>query len=501
MPSTRRSRPSARPGLRPLAVLALAAFAAAAAAGPVSGAPSGGDKVPITTASDAARASYLEARGLVERLRAQEAKPVFEKALAADPGFALGWLGLSGAQNSAKEFFAALDRAVALAGKASPGERLMIEAAQAGAQGDNATQTRKLEELVRLHPNDERAQVLLGNAHFAAQRYPEAIAAYERAEKLAPDFSQTYNQLGYSYRFLGRFDEAEKAFTQYTRVLPDDPNPWDSLAELQMKRGRFDDAIANYRKALAVRADFFNSNLGIATCLDLKGEHAAARAELDAMIARAKDDGQRRAGLFAKTVSYAYEGNFVAAQAEMSRQAAIAEKGQDALGRAGDEAAMGNLALAAGDPAAAARHFARALEIARSAPSVSDAVKANQERFAMFNRAKVALAQGDLAAAKKEQQALASAAAAAGNPFQVRFAHEIAGRIALAEKRYDDAIAELGQANPLDPYVRYRLAQAHAGKGTRADLAKAKQLAADARNDNTLVNLNLALVRQEKGAL
>ncbi len=500
MASIRRLRPWARLRLRPVALVAVAALAAAAA-GPASGSPAGSDQIPITTGSDAARASYLEARGLVERLRAQEAKPVFQKAVAADPDFALGWLGLSGAQNSAKDFFAALDRAVALAPKASPGERLMIEAAQAGAQGDNAAQTRKLQELTRLFPNDERAQVQLGNVHFAAQRYAEAIAAYERAREIAPDFSQTYNQLGYSYRFLGRFDDAEKAFTQYTRVLPDDPNPWDSLAELQMKRGRFDDAIANYRKALAVRPDFFNSNLGIATCLDLEGDHAAARAELDAMIARAKDDGQRRAGLFAKTVSYAYEGNFTAAQSEMAKQAGIAEKNQDALGRAGDEAAMGTLSLAAGDLDAAAKHYARALELARSAPGVSAAVKANQERFAMFNRAKVALAQGDLAAAKKEQQALATGAEKAGNPFQVRFAHEIAGRIALAEKRFDDAIAELGQANPLDPYVRYRLAQAHAGKGTPADLAKAKQLAADARNDNTLVNLNLALVRQEKGAL
>ncbi|KAB2969324.1 MAG: tetratricopeptide repeat protein, partial [Thermoanaerobaculia bacterium] len=459
------------------------------------GAPAAGEKVPITTSSDAARASYLEARGLVERLRAQEAKAVFRKAVDADPEFALAWLGLAGAQNSAKEFFAALDRAVALAPKATPAERLMIAAAQAGAQGDNATQTRKLQKLTALYPSDERALVLLGNVHFAAQRYADAIAAYERAVEIAPEFSQTYNQLGYSYRFLGRFEEAEKAFTEYTRVLPDDPNPWDSLAELQMKRGRFDDAIANYRKALAVRPDFFNSNLGIATCLDLKGRHAEARAELDAMIARAQDDGQRRAGLFARTVSWAYEGDLTAARAEMGRQAAIAEKNQDALGRSGDEAAMGNLALAAGDLDAAARHFARALELAESAPAVSDAVKANQARFAMFNRAKVALARRDLDAAKKEQQALATAAEQAGNPFQVRFAHEIAGRIALAEKRWDDALAELGQANQLDPYVRYRMAQAHAGKGDRA---KARELADGARNDNTLVNLNLALVRQEK---
>lgn len=476
--------------------LGLATTLCAAGASQADGGGKG--KVPITTSSDAARASYLEARSLFERLRGQEARSIFAKAVEADPDFALAWLGWANSQNSAKEFFEKLDKAAALAAKSSPGEQLMIRGAKAGATGDNATQVKLYQELVDKFPEDERALVLLGNSHFGAQRYAEAIALYERAVKVAPEFSQTYNQLGYSYRFLGKLDEAERSFTQYTKVLPEDPNPWDSLAELQLKRGRFDEAIANYRKALSVRPDFFNSNLGIATCLDLQGKGSAARAELDGMHSRAKDDGQRRVALFGKTVSYAHEGNLAAAQAEMEKQLAIAKKNEDALAQGGDHVAMGNIALAAGDTAAAAKHYAEALEVVTSAPDVAEANKANTRRFAIFNRAKVALAKGDLAAAKKESQALTAAVADAGNPFQTRLSHEIAGRIALAEKRWDAAIAELGQANQLDPYVRLRLAEAHAGKGAPADRAEAKELATDARNDNTLTNLNFALVRQDK---
>lgn len=479
--------------------LALAAALGAAAAALASPPAAGGTRqIPITTASETARAAYLAGRSLTERLRVQEARPDFERAVAADPDFALAWLGLANSQNTPKEFFAKLDRAVALAERVSPGERLMIRGAQAGATGDNATQVRLYRELVDLFPSDERALLLLGNSHFGAQRYAEAIALYERAAEVAPDFSQTYNQLGYSYRFLGRFDQAEKAFAKYTEVLPDDPNPWDSLAELQMKRGRFDEAIANYRKALAVRADFTNSNFGIATCLDLQGRGKEARAELDALFARAADDGQRRAALFAKAVSFAYEGKFAAAQAEMEKQLAIAIRAGDALGMAGDHVAMGNLALAAGDPGGAEKHYAQALEIATSSPGVAAANQENQRRFAIYNRARVALARNDLAAAKRESQALTAAVADIGNPGQKRLAHEIAGRVALAERRWDAAISELGQANLLDPYNRFRLAQAHAGKGTAADRAKAEELSRDARNDNTLVNLNLALVRLEK---
>ena len=475
----------------------VSALALALAALPARGAePAGGSggKIPITTASPAAREAYLAGRDLTERLRGQEARAHFERAVAADPRFALAHLGLANTQASAKGFFASLARAVELADEASEGERLQILGADAGGRGDNDQQVKLYGELVAKYPNDERALVLLGNSHFGAQRYAQAIELYERAVAIAPGFSQIYNQLGYSYRFRGEMAKAEAAFKKYTEVLPTDPNPYDSYAELLMKLGRFDEAIAQYRKALGVRPDFVNSRFGIATCLDLQGKGAEARRELDAMLAGAADDGQRRAGLFAKTVSYAFEGDYRAAQAEMEKQYALAEKIHDALGMAGDRVAMGDIALESGDVAAAESHYRKALELVEASPAVAAANKENQRRLATYNRAKVALATGDLTSARSLSAGLAAQVAESGSPFQKRLAHEIAGRVALAEKRWDAAISELGQANLLDPYNVWRLSLAHAGRG---DAARAKQLATDARNDNTLTNLNLAWVRRQ----
>lgn len=482
----------------PLAAVAVALTLALPIASPAGAAdPPDGGKVPITTASSEARAAYLKGRDLTERLRGQEARAHFEKAVAADPRFALGHLGLANTQPSPASFFAVLGKAVALADGASEGERLMILGAEAGGRGNNAEQVQRYSELVKKYPNDERALVLLGNSHFGAQRYGDAIALYDRAAAIAPGFSQIYNQLGYSHRFLGQMDRAEAAFKKYTEVLPDDPNPWDSYAELLLKLGRFDEAIALYRRALGVRPDFVNSRFGIATCLDLQGKGGEARRELDAMLAGAADDGQRRAGLFAKAVSYAFEGYFRAAQAEVAKQSALAEKIHDSLALSGDAVATGDLALAAGDVAAAESHYRRALERVEADPKVAAANKANQRQLALFNQVKVALAKSDIAGAKAASATFSAQVAASGSPFQQRLAHEIAGRIALAEKRWDAAIAELGQANLLDPWNRYRLSLAHAGKG---DAATARQLADAARNDNTLTNLNLALVRQKMKA-
>ena len=64
--------------------------------------------------------------------------------------------------------------------------------------------------------------------------------------------------------------------------------------------------------------------------------------------------------------------------------------------------------------------------------------------------------------------------------------------IALSEKDYDKAIAELQQANQQNPQNLYRLSQAYQGK---SDNAKAKEFAAKAAGFNSLPQLNYSFIR------
>ena len=476
-----------------LSVLMLAVtLAATLEAGNAPGPSATAGKVPITTVSPEARDAFLRGRDLAEKLRIQRARGEYERAVQIDPDFALAYLNLAGTQPTTKDFFATLAKAVALADRVSDGERLMIQGGAAGSTGDNAAQLKIYEELVAKYPGDERALTLLGNAYFGIQRWTEAVALYEKASHIAPDFSQIYNQLGYSYRFLGEPAKAEAAFKKYIELIPDDPNPYDSYAELLLKLGRFDESITNYRKALAIDPSFFNSYLGIATALDLQGKFESARREIDTMLQTAKDDGQRRAGLFAKTVSFVHEGDLASAQRELDKQYALGEKVGDALAMSGDLVLMGMLALEAEDPATAEARYRRALEVVEASTSVAEANKENQRRLQPYRAARVALARHDLAIAKAESERFSTKVAATGNDFQKKLAHELVGQIALADKNYDTAIAELEQANQQDPYNIYRLSLAYAGKG---NTVKAKELAARAAADNSLVNLNHAFVR------
>ena len=124
--------------------------------------PAGDGKIPITTASAEAKAEFLQGRELAEKLQITDSIPHYQKAVALDPSFAWGELSLANNAPTGKEFFEHLDKAVALADKASTGERLLIFATKAGANNDTVKQKENLEALVAAYPEDERAHFNLG---------------------------------------------------------------------------------------------------------------------------------------------------------------------------------------------------------------------------------------------------------------------------------------------------------------------------------------------------
>src|SRR5258707_4105464 len=110
------------------------------------------DKIPITTSSDEARRFYLEGRKLAEKLRATDSRKLFEQAVAKDKTFALAQVGLANTAGTAKEFFGALNQAIALSGKVSEPERLIIGGLEAGTKGDVARQRGSYTKLTQPYP-------------------------------------------------------------------------------------------------------------------------------------------------------------------------------------------------------------------------------------------------------------------------------------------------------------------------------------------------------------
>lgn len=450
-------------------------------------------KIPVTTSSEEARKEFLAGRDLQEKLRITDSISHYDKAISLDPNFALAELNRAQVSPTAKEFFEHQKKAVALADKASDGERMLIQANEAGTNGNPTKQKETLEKLVAAYPNDERAHFNLGGYYFGQQDYTQAISHYKRATELAPDYSTAYNILGYAYRQNEAYADAENAFKKYIELIPNDPNPYDSYAELLLKMGRFDEAITQYNKALSVEPTFLNSHFGIAAALTYKGKASDAQAELQKITQKARTDGERRTALFGQMVVAADSGKLDQALAEVDKQYALGEKTNDVPAMVGDLQSKGNILLEMGKSDDAKQAYDQIVKMTNDS-NLSQQIKDNTALFHHYNLGRVAVGKKDLATAKAEAETFRKGAEAAKNANQLKLAHDLAGRIALEEKNYDSAISELGQANQQNPDVLFLLGRAYQGKG---DAAKAKESFTKAAKFNSLPALNYALVRSK----
>ena len=452
---------------------------------------SSGAKIPITTKSEEARAEFLQGRDLSERLLGQESLQHFDKAVALDPDFAFAELARANNSPTAKEFFEHQMKASILVEKASEGEKYLILANEAGANGEVIKQKDYLDKLVAAYPNDERAQFNLANYYFGQQEYEQAIAHYKRATELAPAYSPAYNVLGYAYRQQGDYADAEQAFKKYVELIPADPNPYDSYAELLLKMGRFDDSVAQYRKALSIDPHFVPSHFGLSAALLYQGKPDDATAELQNMADQARNDGELRTALFGMAVVGADRGQWNESIQAIDKEYAVAEKKNDSASMAADLQAKGNILQAMQKYDAAAQQFERSLQLTENS-TLSQELKDNAKLQHHFNLTTVAIGKSDLAAAKRHAEQFRQGAEASKNPAQLKQAHELAGRIALAEKNYDQAITELEQANDQNPQNLFRLSQAYRAKG---DSSKAQEYCHKAAEFHSLPMLNYAFIR------
>src|SRR5215210_8998260 len=393
-----------RQGFMLLLFAAVCALCAAALSGctttnevanaPAPAASTAGGKIPVTTASEEARKEFLQGRDKAERLLAQDSIQHFDKALSLDPNFALAELGRANASQTAKEFFDHLKKAVALAGKASEGERLLILATEAGANGEAVKQKEQLDKLVAAHPNDERAHFNLGGYYFGQQDFAQAVGHYKKATELAPSYSPAYNILGYAYRQQGDYANAEQAFKKYIELIPNDPNPYDSYAELLLKMGKYEDSITQYRKALSIDPNFIASRNGIAADLLYMGKPEEASAELQALNDKARSDGDRRTALFAMAVVQADGGKLDKALEEVEKQYALGEKISDVAAMTGDLQLKGNILVEMGKYDEAKEAFERLLKMTDES-TLSQEIKDNARLFHHYNLVTVALGKND----------------------------------------------------------------------------------------------------------
>jgi len=447
-------------------------------------------KMAVTTSSPEARRLYLQGFELLELRHYTDAYARCRDAVAKDPSFAVAHLCMYITTGSKTEALDELGRAVRLAPQVSEPERLWILSDDAIVRGDGVTEKTAIARIVTLLPDDEHAYNLLAAYYYRRGEYAAAIAEYLKATKIAPSYALAYNQLGYSYEFLGRYAESASAFRKYIELLPDDPNPYDSYAELLMKMGNYRGSIEQYDKALALDPRFATAYIGIGNDQIFLARFAEARTTFAKFLTAARTHEDKHQAWLWTAVSHVHEGHTDEALAAVTKASAVAEAAGDLRGVAADLHLAGDILLEAGRTNEATARFGRQASVLDRA-SAPEEVKAAGRRDARFDRGRVALAKGELAAARSERDALLREATAAKAPASLFRAHELAGLIAIAEHDVTAAVAALEQADPRDPRARYRLATALEATG---DTVKAQNGFADVAGWNA-INPDLAFVQ------
>jgi tetratricopeptide (TPR) repeat protein len=158
----------------------------------------------------------------------------------------------------------------------------------------------------------------------------------------------------------------------------------------------------------------------------------------------------------------------------------------------GDLVQMGDVLREAGRLDDALAKYGEAVKV-MDASQLSEPIKSATRRQNVFEEARVAVAKHDLATAKSKAAEYSRLIAARNAPFELRQQHELAGMIALAEKRYAAASEEFGQANQRDPRILLLMAEAAQGAGSSE---KAIALAQKAAHFNEL-SFNFAYVKNK----
>jgi tetratricopeptide (TPR) repeat protein len=257
-----------------------------------------------------------------------------------------------------------------------------------------------------------------------------------------------------------------------------------------MKTGRFDESIAQYEKALTIDPKFASAYIGIAHDQAFLGKTEDALATLRKLRGVARNDGEHRQSLFWAATVQLYAGKTAGALRTIAEMRDIAVKSGDKAAVSGDWQFEGNVLLESGSTAKAADAFRKDVETMESADVPADVKEANR-RNDLYDAARVALAAGDVAAAKAKAAEYRAAAEGKGVPFEIRQSHELAARIALQEGDAKRSLRELADASTQDPRVLYLTAVASKKDG---DTARAREMAQKSAAFNA-ENVNYAYVR------
>lgn len=157
-------------------------------------------------------------------------------------------------------------------------------------QGRIADALRAMRKAAQLLGDDTEAHYNLGNilndqALQDPTLYNEAIAAYQHAIKIKPNFAEAHYNLAGIYSHLNQLEKAAASYESAARFMPNNAVILNNLANVLSNLGKLSEAEKNYRNAIACQANFIEAHFNLANTLGAQHKYAEAAASYQQAIA------------------------------------------------------------------------------------------------------------------------------------------------------------------------------------------------------------------------
>ena len=267
--------------------------------------------LPIATRSDEARKLIEKAIDQYENVLLDQSVDSAHKATLKDSHSALAYAIWSYAANRNQPLPEAMQRAKALAPKATPDERLFVNWLLDVQQGDNIAAIETMNDLLSRFPEDKHVLYFTSEWLYLQEDYDRSRPMMEKILRIDPNFPPALNMLGYTY-MLGSDPDPAKAISylkRYAASAPNQPNPEDSLGEILRFAGDDQGSLEHYAAALKIITNFITSQYGLGDTCTLMGGYARARVEYDKAVTMATNNRDRLHVEFQKALVYFWEGH------------------------------------------------------------------------------------------------------------------------------------------------------------------------------------------------
>lgn len=129
-----------------------------------------------------------------------------------------------------------------------------------------------LRRVVDEDPNVIDAWFMLGNEYFKQSRWTDAIAQFQRALALKPDYDLAIINMANAYRRLGQDDAALAGYEHYVTVDPKNPYVRYQIGEIYLDRGDIARAETEFAQALSIEPKLASARVATAVIAFQRGQ-------------------------------------------------------------------------------------------------------------------------------------------------------------------------------------------------------------------------------------